>query len=266
MKPPHFTRFESFPASSYRGLAGFGSIEAGPRRGISGKPSAALRSGFTLTEILVVITIIVMLALVLLMVSKSIRSSAYKVRELNNLRNITVGVINYHAERQVLPGPCFRGLPVPSKIPDAERAQWLPTILIDAELMHENDDTFFTFTDIPESQRYVTYVCNNSGYTIPTRFFGYPRESAQRGRPKALSALRSNKTPDRGGVESQSIHQLWMLCTADKGMYSNHPSIRFPALGYSNWKGRFYSYFDGRVEFIPKRDPSIYPSIDLYEN
>lgn len=229
----------------------------------TGRATSLPRRGFTLMETLLVITIIAVLALVIFTVTHSMRTSAYKVRELNNLRDISLSVINYHTEKQVLPGPCFRGLPVPSKIPDAERAKWLPTILIDAGIMYENDDTFFTFNNIPEEERFVTYVCNNSGYTLPTRFFGYPSESAQRGRPKPFTALRSNKDPSRGGVDSQAINQIWMLCTADKGMYSSHSSIRFPTLGYSNWKGRFYSYFDGRVEFIEKRDPSIYPSIDL---
>ncbi len=222
--------------------------------------------GFTLLEMLIVISIIGVLAALVFIVSSSMKSTAYKARELANLRDISMGVLTYQAERQVLPGPCFRGLPIPSKIPDSERARWLPTILIDAGYLNENDDTFFTFTNTPEDERYVAFVCNNAGYTIPTRFFGYPGETGTRGRPKALSTLQSNKSPSRGGREYEMINNLWMLCTADQGMYSNHPSIRYPASGYSKWNGRFYSYFDGRVEFIPKRTPSIYPSIDLDAN
>ena len=229
-------------------------------------PRSRQPSGFTLTELLIVLAIVAVLAALIFGITSAMRTKAYKIRELANMRDITASVVNYAADRGVLPGPCNRGLPVPSKIPRGERHRWLPTILIDGGYIPEDDDVFFTFTNIPESKRFVTYVCNNNGYTVPPRFFGYPGESHPRGQPKPIAALQSNKSSSRGGMDSQTINEIWMLCTADEGMYSNHSSIRFPTLGYSNWNGRFYSYFDGRVDFIPKRNPSIYPSIDLTEN
>jgi hypothetical protein len=86
--------------------------------------------------------------------------------------------------------------------------------------------------------------------------------------PKPISALRSNRAAASGGIDDMPFSDIWMLRTADTDGYDT-PTFTFPipAGGFSTWGGRFYSFFDGRVEFFERRTPSIYPdSRERYAN
>ncbi len=223
------------------------------------------RPGFTLVELLVVIAILGVLAALIFMVSRNMKNSAYKVREMSNLRSISHSVINYHSDKQVLPGRVNRGLPIPSKVAASNRHRWLSTFLIDAGYLHEDDEIFITYFTLPKEEQGVTYICNTHTYTLPRRFFGYPDTNDM---PKPISALRSNRAAASGGIDDMPFSDIWMLRTADTDGYDT-PTFTFPipAGGFSTWGGRFYSFFDGRVEFFERRTPSIYPdSRERYAN
>lgn len=216
--------------------------------------------GFTLVELLVVITIVVVLAALAFTVSGSARKSALKTKELNNLRNVTLLIMQYQTDKSTLPGPVNRGIMLPSAVPKASRANWLSTMMIDEGFLGESDDLWRTSVTSKSEAVKITYVLNSTINSVPTYFFG--SIAAPFGKPKALSALQANLTASLGGRQNLDITQIWMMTTADFENYGASPLISQPLEDgtASIWGGRFYSFFDGRVEFIQRRTPSIYPS------
>lgn len=61
------------------------------------------RKGFTLVELLVVIAIIAMLVTLLLPAVQSARAAARRTQCTNNIRNLTLGILNYESAIQKLP-------------------------------------------------------------------------------------------------------------------------------------------------------------------
>lgn len=67
--------------------------------------SAVFRRGFTLVELLVVIAIIGVLVALLLPAVQAAREAARRSQCTNNLKNVALGVLNYHDARQYFPAP-----------------------------------------------------------------------------------------------------------------------------------------------------------------
>lgn len=214
--------------------------------------------GFTIVEILVVITIIVALASVAFFAGSRMKSSAMKARELSNIRNISQVVAVYHSDHNKLPGPVNRGIRVPSKVADASRASSLSTFLIDLGYFGEDDSVWQTSTSSKAAEPSITYVLNSTINSAPTYFFGRLQSGGDL--PKTLIALQSNIKASLGGRSPQDPSQLWMVCTADDENYGSSPLISEPTETKSAWGGRFYSFMDCRVEFVRRQSPSIYPS------
>src|SRR5690606_2112200 len=94
------TRCHGDPAMSFaRFAAAFRRAEAFS----SPRPTSA-RRGFTLVELLVVMTIITILASLLLPAVLSARNSARRTQSVNNLRQIALAMHNYHESQGFFPG------------------------------------------------------------------------------------------------------------------------------------------------------------------
>lgn len=68
-------------------------------------PDTARRRGFTLVELLVVIAIIGVLVALLLPAVQAAREAARRSQCTNNLKNVALGVLNYHDSKQYFPAP-----------------------------------------------------------------------------------------------------------------------------------------------------------------
>lgn len=215
--------------------------------------------GFTLTELLVVIAIIAVVATLGFFVANRARLSALKVKEMSNVRNISQVIFVYNSDQNMLPGPVNRGIRIPGKVSDKERPNYLSTFLIDRGYLGDDDNMWTTkAANTDDDELLTTYVLNSTVNSVPTYFFG--RIQGTGDKPKPLTAIRANILLSLGGTVPQDIHRIWMVATADDENYENSPLISQPSTTKSAWGGRFYSFFDGRVEFIDRRPQSIYPS------
>jgi type II secretory pathway pseudopilin PulG len=216
-------------------------------------------AGFTLTELLIVITIVIVLASIVFLMTGRMKQSALKVKELSNIRNISQVILTYHTDRSRLPGPVNRGIRMPSRVDKASRDKWLSTVLVDEGFLVNDDGLWQTSVSAARGPD-ITYVLNSTSASEPTYFFGKHQGGVTA--PRSTMALKANIKASLGGRVPQDISQIWMVATADDENYGEDPLISAPVANgiRSSWGGRFYSYFDGRVEYVKRQTPSVYPS------
>ena len=104
-------------------------LSASPLR--PARPSRSRRPGFTLVELLVVITIIAMLVGLLIPAIQAARAAARRTQCMNNQRNLGTAVINYTTTKEKFP-PLFSWQPG-TVAPNARAVGWVPPILPNIE-------------------------------------------------------------------------------------------------------------------------------------
>lgn len=93
------------------------------------RETSVSRHGFTLVELLVVITIIGILIALLLPAVQAAREAARQAQCMNNLKQIGIGLLNYENQYNILPSGCFVNIPDNCNGTDCRGHSFLATIL-----------------------------------------------------------------------------------------------------------------------------------------
>jgi len=133
-------------------------------------PASSLRRGFTLVELLVVIAIIGILVALLLPAVQSAREAARRTQCTNNMKQIGLGIHNFHDVKKILPPGNIQG----NNLTGAHKTLGIPTgvkhgwsIFILPFIEQQNIADIYTFDEswddtvnLPASQSYITtFAC-----------------------------------------------------------------------------------------------------------
>lgn len=216
-------------------------------------------SGFTLTELLIVIVIIAVLSAISIPVVSGLRNSANQSACASNLRQISSAVLAYAAENNgslpsrispvsgrsmgvsyILPDPLAPQKSESKKgHSDGQKDYYMPYLLQsytgDADIWQcPGNKVGWEVTNGA-----ITYIINNQGFTKPPRLFGrLIGNGIEIGdpvtNPKKLASL-----PD--------LARTWMVATADR---YNYPLDAYVTNDIQPaYKGkRHYVFFDGHIE------------------
>jgi len=224
---------------------------------IPARSESSRDTGFTLVELLAVLAIIAILAAIAFSFTRSMLDRGTKAKDVSNMRGITSIVLTYVSDNGRLPGPVFRTV---RNDLFPRSTKYLGGFLAVRNYLPETDGIWTSSSD------YVTNsacLLNNISRSDPAYFFGYPGRTNTVQPLFVLRAnLRANQQPAL--TNELTLGNIWLVTNADGDNYSSDltegASASHPKDVRTPWGGRHYSFFDGSVRFIPREDPSIYPS------
>jgi prepilin-type N-terminal cleavage/methylation domain-containing protein len=130
-----------------------------------------VRPGFTLVELLVVIAIIGVLVALLLPAVQAAREAARRTQCINNMKQICLGMHNYHDTYGRLPCNINHVVQTLEPFEDRDRASHLVLLLPFIEERNRFDKIQFTLPTLPGEQTIRTFApaCSTSGCSTAWR-------------------------------------------------------------------------------------------------
>jgi|GEM_PF-2920675 len=215
---------------------------------------------FTLIELLVVISIIAILAAILIPAVGKVRGSANQSEDVAKIRSMSQAVLLYNSVEGYLPGRFNRAARMPGFVGEDERDRWFSTAMADIDYLPNTDEFWGPVVDYGIAGSGHGYLLNNTIYSEPPNFFGRRSNSIDKiSEPLNVLNLRANVADP--SAESDSLSSIWMITNIDSDNYGSAATggsvYAVEGDAFPPWKGRHYSFFDGRVEFVLR---GSYPS------
>jgi prepilin-type N-terminal cleavage/methylation domain-containing protein/prepilin-type processing-associated H-X9-DG protein len=177
--------------------------------------SSPRRSAFTLIELLVVIAIIAILIGLLLPAVQKIREAANRMKCSNNLKQIVLGIHNYHDTNDMFPVSAAPGY-VDNNSVNTPNWSWLARLLPFIE-----QDNLYRQTGCPTA----TVNFNPTSVATPIKTYLCPSDTAYNGQPKTDTNIQYNTTFAVGLTNYKGVSGSWWLwgayATGDGGYTPN---------------------------------------------
>ncbi len=210
--------------------------------------------GFTLIEVLVVVSIISILAALVVPVLGKMNVSANITRSLSNQRTIAAAALTYANENGTLPGPTWTFISSPEYerlLPEAEQKKNLRRILADYIPERKNVWIGSNPKTAEVSKDMVVLALNNRTTTEPARFFGYPSSRTTTQPKNPIQIASADYQRGTRGYDVTQPSQIWMISDVDNVNYNGLPNgDEFAPIN----GGRVYVFFDGHGSFVKDAD------------
>jgi prepilin-type N-terminal cleavage/methylation domain-containing protein/prepilin-type processing-associated H-X9-DG protein len=134
-------------------------------------------SGFTLVELLVVIAIIGILVALLLPAVQAAREAARRTQCKNNIKNISLGLQNYHDTRKSFPAGVVQANPTPPSVVDSSLGNWSWSALI---LPYVEESAVYGLIDVAKTDlaKSMDTAVNLTAMQAPITVFRCPSDTA----------------------------------------------------------------------------------------
>ena len=133
--------------------------------------------GFTLVELLVVIAIIGVLVALLLPAVQAAREAARRTQCKNNVKNISLGLQNYHDTRKSFPAGVVQANPTPPSVVDVPQGNWSWSALI---LPFVEESAVYNLIDVSKTDlaKSMDTPANLTAMQAPITVFRCPSDTA----------------------------------------------------------------------------------------
>ena len=208
-------------------------------------------SGFTLTELLVAITIIAVLAALVVAMTRGIMRQAAATRDANTVRQMWTCILMYAGDRNdLMPGPLFTGQsPIYNKSLSNNPREWRRlSDCLTPYLGHENPEKgdfieamAASWQKTPESQTASAWQMQQKLPIGDGESTGHPW-----GRPAPASYEQRLPMTYSAVMSQPQVNRTWAITEIDQLHPDRKPDLRSPE-GMAHGRYRLGVFFDGSV-------------------
>jgi prepilin-type N-terminal cleavage/methylation domain-containing protein/prepilin-type processing-associated H-X9-DG protein len=219
-------------------------------------PSRRQRFGFTLIELLVVIAIIGILIGLLLPAVQKVRESANRAKCSNNLKQIGLGLHNYHSAYELFPPGQSTGNEdsVPPPNYRFHRGCWFQPILpfVEQDALYRQIDSWDR-----SFNGGFHYITDSPGHGTVVPSFMCPADPAN---PKVLTHFHDSSTGNPV-ADSQGFHGNYVLCSGNDyfNPASSRDGTKLDGIFYAMSKTRIADVTDGTSNTLMSSESIIVP-------